>query len=463
MLIEVAAAKQEGGQPLEPAAVATTLASFGAQGVPDLLAAIQSYPAIEPVLATALAQIGEPAFPSLLAGMKNDDELIRTAATRAIGSVRPLTPELIENLGAALQDASSTIRKLALEALINAGEPAESAEDKVLAACQDSDSEVRSIAIRGLSAFQYSPEQLSSAVSQSLADSAALVRANAVAVLRDLPEQLAAHVDDVVELAFDPVNDVRKSSMHALAGLKMDQIPDAVRIAVIDGLHDSDIAVRIAATEASNELNLDQVEVVDAIANNLQADTQLLQVSLNALAEVGGKAQSALPSIVNLLSHPSSTVRSSAIQAIVTIEQDQTLLAQQLQSSLEDSEWEVRKLAAVQLGKLGPTAVAAVPKLFTMLSSEDDSDFASSALREINSAPPEAVGLLMENLGSEDRRLGFYSVSLLGKIGPQAAEALPKLEEMLAKANEEGAGGRSEFRTRFLREAIAAIRNEKSE
>ena len=93
-----------------------------------------------------------------------------------------------------------------------------------------------------------------------------------------------------------------------------------------------------------------------------------------------------------------------------------------------------------------------------ILASEEDRDYASSALKEINTAPIEAIPLLMEKLDSEERRTAFYAVSLLGKIGPPAVEALPKLEAMLEKPG--GNAGRSDFRKKFLVEAIAAIKGE---
>ena len=146
------------------------------------------------------------------------------------------------------------------------------------------------------------------------------------------------------------------------------------------------------------------------------------------------------------------------VGTLSAIEKDAQQLAGRLTKALEDKEWEVRRVAGVALGKLGPEAKNAVPKLFRLLSSDEDRDFASSALKEINTAPVEAIPLLLEKLESEERRTAFYAVSLLGKIGPPAAEALPKLEAMLAKPSEDK--GRSEFRRKFLVEAIAAIKGE---
>ncbi len=49
---------------------------------------------------------------------------------------------------------------------------------------------------------------------------------------------------------------------------------------------------------------------------------------------------------------------------------------------------------------------------------------------------------------------------MLGKIGPPAAESLPKLEAMLEMPGG-GDANRAEFRKKTLKEAIALIKGEK--
>ena len=109
------------------------------------------------------------------------------------------------------------------------------------------------------------------------------------------------------------------------------------------------------------------------------------------------------------------------------------------------------------MAKRGKDAKVAVPRLFQMLTSDEDTDFASGALRETDAAPVEAIPLFIENLQSENRRTSFYAISLLGEIGPPAKEALPKLEALLE--TNDGSRG-AEFRNRFLREAIKKIRSD---
>ncbi len=75
------------------------IARLGSANVPNLLIAIERNPLQEPVIAQSLALIGEPAVPALVEGMKSDVELIRVAATRALGGVRPFNKRLGEQTG----------------------------------------------------------------------------------------------------------------------------------------------------------------------------------------------------------------------------------------------------------------------------------------------------------------------------------------------------------------------------
>jgi HEAT repeat protein len=102
----------------------------------------------------------------------------------------------------------------------------------------------------------------------------------------------------------------------------------------------------------------------------------------------------------------------------------------ELISALDDSDWTVRGVAATELGEIGAEAKRAVPKLFQMLASEDDSESARGALRAIDGAGPEAVPVLIEGLKSTDRRRQFYAIFLLGKVGPEASTALPVLKKL---------------------------------
>ena len=438
--------------------VSQTLASFGAEVVPDLLLAIEKQPASEPVFSKALGLIGEPAVEALTLGLSSEVELVRVAATRALGSVRPASNALLQKLMRSAEDKSAKVREIAVSSLIAAAKEAEFAKDTMLKATTDVDPKVRAAAMQSFRSFKFTEEQTKLAVDRGLEDMSPDVRSSTLTILSDKPKLLQTHLERVTVLVRDADVRVRTNAALTIGKLDTKQINESVVEACITALRDSDFAVRIAMTESVKALGISEPRVLEVIGENLVDNLALLRVTLEAVSGFGGKAASLIPAISQLASHEKAEVRVAALGTLSAIEKDAQQLAGRLTEALEDKEWEVRRVAGVALGKLGPEAKNAVPKLFRLLSSDEDRDFASSALKEINTAPVEAIPLLLEKLESEERRTAFYAVSLLGKIGPPAAEALPKLEAMLAKPSEDK--GRSEFRRKFLVEAIAAIKGE---
>ncbi len=435
-----------------------TFASFGAGAVPDLLAAIEKYPAFEPVFSQALGLIGEPAVESLTRGISSKVELVRMSATRALGAVRPLNKSLLQKLVTAVEDESAQVREIAIASLIVAAKDADFTKDTLLKATRDVEPKVRAAALQALRSFKFTDDQIQEVVERSLKDASPEVRSSTLSVLSEIPTLLPSRLQQLVGLVKDTDSSVRTRATQTLGKLEKKLVNDSVVEACVAALRDDDHAVRIAATETVKSLSISENVVLDALGSNLADDLTLLRLTLETVSGFGDKAASMIPSVSQLASHEKAEVRVAALGALAAIEKSPELLCGRLTEALDDKEWEVRRVAGAALGKLGPNAKNSVPKLFRMLSSDEDRDFASSALKEIDTAPVEAIPLLMEKLESEERRTAFYAVSLLGKIGPPAAEALPKLEAMLAKPS--GDPGRAEFRKKFLVEAIAAIRGE---
>ena len=438
--------------------VSQALASFGAGVVPDLLSAIEKQPAIEPILSRALGMIGEPAVESLTRGMSSEVELVRVAATRALGGVRPLNKGLLQKLAIAIEDKSAKVREVAVKSLVIASKDAEFIKASILKSTHDTEPCVRAVALQSLRIFKFTDAEIKEAFERCLKDPSPEVRSSALTVLSEIPKTLSANLDQLVVLVADTDSRTRAKAAQTLGKLDKKQLPESVVKACVVALSDGDFAVRIAATESVKSLSISDSAVLNALAGNLVDDLALLRVTLETLSGFGEKAASMIPAVSLLATHEKAEVRVAAINALAAIEKDSQQLTGRLINALDDKEWEVRRVVGVALGKLGPEAKNAVPKLFRLLSSDEDRDFASSALKEINTAPVEAIPLLMEKLDSEERRTAFYAVSLLGKIGPPAAEAIPKLEAMLAKPSSDS--GRSEFRKKFLVEAIAAIKGE---
>ena len=110
-----------------------------------------------------------------------------------------------------------------------------------------------------------------------------------------------------------------------------------------------------------------------------------------------------------------------------------------LSQGLDDSDCVVRREVANDVGDMERRAKPLVPQLLVMMRhGEEDTDreAASSALRRIDTAPGEAVPILVEILedSNSDRRQRYYALNLLRKSGPAAKQALPMLEKMRDEA-----------------------------
>ncbi len=435
-----------------------TMANFGAGVVQDLFGAIEQHPENEQVYSTSLGLIGEPAVEALTHGLASNIELVRVAATRALGGMRPVNTLVLQKLLTAIEDKSAKVREIAITSLVAVAKDADFAKGAILNASKDVDSKVRAAAMQSLVKFKYTDTQSQETLELGLLDTSPDVRSSSLAVLSEMPKLLEPRSDQVAAMIKDPDSNVRAKAAKTLGKLDKTQISGAVIEACATALRDNNNEVRIAGTESVKSLGISDPTVLDALSGNLIYDLSLLRMTMETVSGYGDKASSMIPAVVHLSANERADVRAAALNALSVMEKDPRQLIGRLMLALDDQEWEVRRIAGVALGKLGAEAKSAVPKLFQMLSSDEDRDFASSSLKEINTAPVEAIPLLIEKLESEERRTSFYAVSLLGKIGPPAAEALPKLEAMLAKPR--GDAGRSEFRRKFLVEAIAAIKGE---
>ena len=160
-------------------------------------------------------------------------------------------------------------------------------------------------------------------------------------------------------------------------------------------------------------------------------DTDVVLAGIAALTAMKHAGGDALPAVVRIIEHDQPDIRSEAIKCFAAIEADKSRLVPVLITALNDADWTVRRAAAESLGAIGSAAKAAVPVLFEMLKSEEDTNYARGALRAIDAAGPEAVPVLMAGLESDDQRSRFYALFLLGKVGPAASEALPLLKKLM--------------------------------
>ena len=170
-----------------------------------------------------------------------------------------------------------------------------------------------------------------------------------------------------------------------------------------------------------------------ALARASAADRPAL---LRAIGSFGDDAAPAVNNLAKALADPEAEVRAAAAWALSQMPAAGTAAVPALDRSLADSNLRVRCLSAAALRSMGPAAVNAIPGLVKAL---DDDEFpvralAADALGALGPAGKPAVEALTRRLGGGREQSVFVLRSLataLGNIGPDAAGALPALQQAL--------------------------------
>lgn len=446
---------------LPPERSAQTIASFGKDSIVELIQLLESRPEIEPIASRCLILAGDSAREALIAGLNSQLPVVRASCVSALGTVNPIDDQLFGTLIERQEDSEPEVRAALLTALANANHSgalspqALSQLASIGQASSDDDSEaVRVAAAANMFLLKLDSASKTSMLAKLLKDESARVREGLLNALAEEVETLSSNLSAVTNSTKDPQPSVRAAAYHCLGQLEQEQVDETIASTIQQGLTDESMEVRARATETLTELESITDEAVQIIANNLADDADLTLASLAALKLAGEKADEFAPSVANLIQHELESLRLAAIETLPEIQSDEDALVGQLSDALQDSAWEVRRSAAVALGKLGKRSMSAVPALMKMISNPDDEDFATSTIRTIDAAPDDSVDLLIDYIDSKDDRTRQYAVFLLGKLGSVAEKALPKLESLLKDDKRISSRDR-----RYLQRAIESIRN----
>lgn len=128
----------------------------------------------------------------------------------------------------------------------------------------------------------------------------------------------------------------------------------------------------------------------------------------------------------------SSEVRLKCLYAASQIAADDQSV-EMFSAALSDPSVEVRKLAAVRLGKLSPSAVVAVGDLAKALKDDDATvrQYAATSLGQLGEEAAGAVDLLIAALDDPAVQVRRETIAALNRIGPSAKRAIPALNKRL--------------------------------
>jgi len=152
-----------------------------------------------------------------------------------------------------------------------------------------------------------------------------------------------------------------------------------------------------------------------------------------ALSFIGPKAKTAVPALLSNLQSTNVAAREVAAAALGEIHSNHELVVPILMIALNDPASPVRHAAITALGKYGPAATEAVPRLVEMVNASTSGypDFhIVEVLGEIHSRPDLVVPILTDLLCRPDKRFLPPVLWSLGQFGTGAESAVSKLIQL---------------------------------
>lgn len=158
--------------------------------------------------------------------------------------------------------------------------------------------------------------------------------------------------------------------------------------------------------------------------------------AVGALGKLGPAAKAAAPALIALVKDKDKdfATRGNAARTLGQIGAASKTVVPVLIEALADEDEYVRTKAAEALGDIGPAARDAVPALRQALQKNKDKAFVPAIIVEaLGRIGKPAVPALTDALQSNNWVVCEMAATALGKLGPEAQEAVPTLVEMLKK------------------------------
>ncbi|MDY3558918.1 HEAT repeat domain-containing protein [Gemmata sp. JC673] len=173
---------------------------------------------------------------------------------------------------------------------------------------------------------------------------------------------------------------------------------------------------------------------VPAIISCLQ-DTSTRSEALNAIKAIGPSATAAVPFLIKILEH--SLVwsdQSRAADALGSIGPAANAAIPVLRRALQHDMMPVRREAAEALGLIDPTASDTIQALRRVATEPGQVElYAAFALAKGGDDVPARLAVLCRVLEENDRLLCHQAAKLLGRLGPIAESAAPRLSSFLGR------------------------------
>ncbi len=325
---------------------------------------------------------------ALIAALHDENESVLLEVQRAlrrIGSSATL-PYLVDGL----QHRDGRIRRGCAQVLGDFGLKARTAIPPLIARLHDKDTSVRSEAARTLGLIGPDSESVRSLI-LALDDSSPVVRSASAAALGRMGSSAHSASPNLVMCFGDRNTSVRIAAAKAI--WLIEHRADLAVPILIAALRD-----RSCGTDAQfvlGEIGPDASQAIPALVRSMEQETvtRPLRTPPTSALALGRIGAAAVPSLIPLLHHERSEIRTSAAIALGFIGAPATNAAPDLLPLLSDRTLEVRQATALSLGSIEPDNRELIPAL-KRLARDDDIFLASSAASMLRHLDPAAAAEL---------------------------------------------------------------------
>lgn len=280
----------------------------------------------------AIAEIGRPAIPALIEAIRALDPDVRQSAASALGQIGPPAAEAVPELVRLLEDPNAAVRSEAAHALGRIGTAAREAIPALIGRLSDPDGMVRTQAANALGRFGPAAKEAATALAETLAE--------------DHPDCCCA-------------------AACALERLQAGAAPAAPALVKSLGNEDSQTRAHVMCAL----VNLGE-QVVPLLVEALK-EQQTRGWAVLVLSEMGSAAESATPSLLDMLSTEDPDTRREVLLSLGNIGSPSDAVVSAMARHLGDADRSVRQAAAYGLGNAGSAAVPATARLAAGMRSDD--------------------------------------------------------------------------------------------
>lgn len=411
--------------------VLNAFAAMGKPAVDDVLVALDRELIDQDRASETLGRMGPEVSPILMTRLTADNPHHAIVILRAMGDIEDPRPEVTEAIVSFLEVDDLAVRREAIVTLGSRSRVSSEVISLLFQQLDEAEGRLRASLLKTLVQVKAEPSRLQSHLTAALSADEPFLRLAAVESLALLNSIDQLDKEALTRLSHDESLEVRTALAKALSSDKAR--PESVE-ALITLLADSSAEVREQAATSTGIRKLSTPEILTALGQLIASEVDSDRSSaLDALQTIGASASTTLPQLTKLLESPEPTWRAGASKVLGEFSDSLDTVIPLLIERLKDPDWTVRNAATDALAKFKTDAKPAVPELAHLLLSEEDRVAVRTALRAIDTAGPEAVPALLTGAQHDDGAVRFMSVYLLGKVGPEAKDALPVLRELAEK------------------------------